>query len=377
MTSRKPESLLSADHIAAARRPFEEASSLPAAAFVEPEVFQRERDRIFEREWLCVGRVDQVGEPGCFFTLDLMGDKLVVVRDLEGQVRVLSRVCPHRGADLVQGHGQRRSFQCPYHAWSFHLDGRLSGAPYMEGRKHFDRAACRLPELRSEVWQGWIFVNFDDAARPLGEQLGGLDRFLAHFDMEGAVAVETAEFDSPWNWKVLVDNFMEAYHHIATHNDTLEPFLPAKLSWSPDNEGPYSIVVMPSIEAGEAAASREAPDGSDPHVLVAAVVFPFHLFAVNADSLTWYLLLPDRHDHFTLKVFTCFPKAVVDDPGQSDVVTGLQGLTQTIHMQDIAACDATWSGLNARSFEQGMLSPLERPIWQFNQWWLDRVDDGA
>ena len=374
MTTDPDAPLLSPGRVEAARRPFEEARTLPAEAFTSRAVFAREHERLFSSEWLCAGRVDQVAEPGAWLALDLMGDKLVIVRDLAGEVRVLSRICPHRGAELVQGSGQQRSFQCPYHAWSFHLDGRLSGAPHMEGALGFDRASCRLPEIRSEIWQGWIFVNFDDDAPALGGQLAELDRFLAHFDIEGAVAVETAEFDSPWNWKVLVDNFMEAYHHIATHKDTLQPVLPAARSWTPTNEGPYSVLVMPSIEAAEGA-PHVAPDGSDPHVLIAAVVFPFHLFAVNDDSLTWYLLLPDRHDHFTLRVFTCFPKAVLEDPEQADLVTGLQGLTKTIHMQDIDACDATWAGLNARSFEQGHLGPLEKPIWQFNQWWLDRMLD--
>ena len=358
-----------------ARRPLEEARTLPAAAFTDPRIFEREWARLFEGEWLCVGRVDQVAEPGAYRTLDLVGDKLVLVRDLEGAVRVLSRVCPHRGADLVQGRGTRRSFQCPYHAWSFHLDGRLSGAPFMEDSSGFDKAACGLPEIRSEVWQGWVFVNLDGEAEPLAERLSGLDRFLSFFEMEDAVAVETAEFDSPWNWKVLVDNFMEAYHHIATHKDTLEPMLPGRRSWSPDNDGPWSALVMPSVDAGEGAASRAAPDGSDPHVLVAAVVYPFHLFAVTADSLTWYLLLPERFDHFTLQVYSCFARDVLDAPEHAEMVAGLQAFTTAVHQQDIVACDATWSGLNARSFEQGVLSPLEKPIWQFNQWWLSRMLD--
>lgn len=372
-SSRPP--LLSAAGVAGARRAFEEAATLPADAFTSVDVYEREVEQVLVREWLCVGRVDQVANPGDYFTLDLLGDALVVVRDLGGTVRVLSRICRHRGAELVQGAGNRRSFQCPYHAWTFHLDGRLSGAPYMDGAKGFDKASCRLPEIRMETWQGWVFVNLDGRAEPLAERLAPLDRFLAHYDIEGSVAVETATFDSPWNWKVLVDNFMEAYHHIATHVDTLQPVMPAARSWVPDNQGPYSVLVMPSADAPNDGADHVPPDGSDHGLLVAAVVFPFHLFAVNEDSVTWYLITPEGHDRFTLRVYTCFSRDVLDDPDKRELVDGLQAITRVIHMQDIEACDATWRGLNARSFEAGVLGPLEKTIWQFNQWWLERMVD--
>ena len=265
----------------------------------------------------------------------------------------------------MSGFGNARSFQCPYHAWTFALDGRLVGAPHMEGAD-FDKESCRLPELRSETWQGWIFVNFDPEARPLAPRLAGLSERLAHFRMQDMVAVETGTFDSPFNWKVLVDNFMEAYHHIATHRDTLEPIFPGARSHTPDNDGPWSILFMPDVEGNDPA--KTGVGG-----LVAAVVFPFHLFAPSEHSLAWYQLLPESHDRFTLRVYSCFPREVLDDPAQAELVSGLQAFTRSVHLQDIEACEATWAGLNARSYEAGRLAPLEKPIWQFNQWWMERM----
>jgi len=159
------------DAVSGALLPLARASTLPAPAFTSPRVYEREIERLFRREWLCAGRVDQIPESGDYMCLDLLGARLVVVRDHDGRVRVLSRICRHRAADVVGGSGNTRSFQCPYHAWTFALDGRLVGAPHMDGVEGFERSDCGLPELRSELWEGWIFVNFDPEAAPLGPRL--------------------------------------------------------------------------------------------------------------------------------------------------------------------------------------------------------------
>ena len=385
MTAKHTAGILSDERLAGARRALERASTLPAEAFTSPAVYAREQERILSREWLCAGRADQVPGPGDYLTLDLLDEQLVIVRGQDGVVRALSRACRHRGAEVVSGSGNARSFQCPYHAWTYALDGRLVGAPHMDGAADFDRSRCGLPEIRSELWEGWIFVNLDPEAAPLGPQLEPLSKLLAGYRMAEMIAVETAVFDSPFNWKVLVDNFMEAYHHIAIHRDTLEPIFPAELSHAPDNHGPYSLLIMPAKPAPET--DGESPlgglpsvgplDADEAHRLVAAVVYPFHLFAPSAQGLTWYQILPAGFDRFTLRIFTCFPRAALDDPRHRPAVEALQEFTRLVHHQDIEACEATWAGLQARSFESGRLGPLEKPIWQFNQWWIERMIDGG
>lgn len=374
--------LLSPESVAGARRPLEEATTLPREAFTSPAVFERETGRVLRREWLCIGRTDQVPNPGDYVTLDLLGEKLVVTRDKSDQIRVLSRVCPHRGAEVVRGRGNAPSLRCPYHSWTFALDGALLGAPMMDRAKDFDRAACALSSVRCEIWQGWIFVNFDPAADALGPRLETLDEKLAGFRMADMVATEPLVFDSPFNWKILVDNFMEAYHHIAIHRDTLEPLFPAKLSHVPDTDGPYSLLVMPTTE-GPAPEIGELPTHGalepwQEESLLAAVVFPFHLFAPSAATLTWYQLVPASHDRFELRIHPCAPRATLEDPRFAEGLEAYRSLLDVIHRQDIAACEAVWAGLSARSFVPGRLNPLERSIWQFNQWWLERmVDDEA
>jgi len=360
----------SEEALARALRPLAEAATLPSEAFTSDVVYAREVETAFRGQWLCVGREDQVASAGDFLCVDLLGERLVVVRGKDDEIRVLSRICRHRGAELIAGRGSTRSFSCPYHAWTYHLDGQLGGAPQMEGVASFDRADFGLTHFKSSSWEGFLFVNLDGKAAPLGESLAPLSDFISHYGIAGKKSYETATFESPFNWKVLVDNFMEAYHHIATHRNTLQPTLPGERSWTPDNEGPYSILVMPGKDAPDA---RDKPDGSDPAMLLACVVYPFHLFAVSEHSTVWYQLFPRAHDDFTLKIFACFSDDDHESASREELVEMTGKILTAIHLEDIDACEATWAGLNTPTYSQGRLSLLEKTIWQFNQWWAEKV----
>ncbi len=380
--SEPKETSLSAASLASARRPLERATTLPSQAYTSPALFERETDRILRREWLCIGRADQVPNPGDYYTLDLLGEKLVVTRDKSGEIRVLSRICVHRGAEIVSGRGSAPSLRCPYHSWTYALDGKLLGAPLMDRVEDFVASKCGLPVIRAEVWEGWLFANFDPKAPPLGPQVAPMAKLLANYRMSDMVATEPLIFDSGFNWKVLVDNFMEAYHHIAIHRSLLEPLFPARLSHVPDNEGPYSVLVMPTDKEQPAPAIGNLPphgalEDWQERSLVAAVVFPFHLFAPGAETLTWYQLIPQTVDRFELRIHLCAPRTTLDDPQFAESLTSFREVLGVVHQQDIGACEAVWSGLGSRSFEAGRLSHLERSIWQFNQWWIARMDGSA
>jgi phenylpropionate dioxygenase-like ring-hydroxylating dioxygenase large terminal subunit len=367
--------LLSPSQLAAARLPLEKASTLPAHVYTSPQVYQREVEQLFLREWICVGRVDQVQTPGNYFTLDLLGDKLVVTRDKEGTIHVLSRVCRHRAAEIVQGTGNAQSFQCPYHRWTYRLDGQLIDAPFMEQADGFDKTACRLPELRSEIWEGFIFVNFDANAQPLGPTLAPLAKMLANYKLSEMVTTEPLVYDSRYNWKVLVENFMESYHHIGPHSDTLRLSFPASRSFAVDNEGPYSILVLPgnddfgpdgfSVIAGLEEWQRTS--------LIACVVYPFHLFALSAHNLAWYQILPNSVDHFTLLIHLGFPRSAFEHREFETKAQEHRELAKTIHQEDIDVCESVWGGLNSRQARPGRLSHLEKALWQLNKWWIERM----
>lgn len=371
---------IAATDLAAARAPLEEAAPLPPGLYTSAAVYSAEVEHIFRREWICVGRADQVPERGNYLSLELFDEPLMLVRGDDYNVRVLSRVCRHRAAEVASGAGKTGAFRCPYHAWTYRLDGSLHAAPLMDGARRFDVARCGLREFRTAAWEGWVFVNLDGNAEPLEPQLAPLSTMLANYRMADMVATEPLEFDSPFNWKILVDNFMEAYHHIAIHRTTFEPNFPAAQSNVPDNTGPYSVLQMPVRENADLSAVLPAlpPHGpltdSERARLVAAAVFPVHLFAPAGESLVWYHILPTSHEHFTLRIHVCVPRATLDNPACAADIAALRDFVSHIHHEDIGACEAVWRGIRAPSAVAGRLSPLERSLWQFNQWWLSHMD---
>ena len=365
---------LSAEEIARVRLPPESAWTLPPAAYVRGDIHDLEGERILRRSWAPLARVDQAPEPGDFIALDLAGQPVLLVHGLDGEFRVMANVCRHRAAPLAQGAGRRKLFTCPYHAWSYDTEGRLAAAPLMDGASDFPREDCRLTQFRSEVWEGFVMANLDPQAAPFAPQVETLRRYFEAFGVGDMVVARTLTYDSGWNWKVLVENFMEAYHHLAAHAQTLEPAFHARDSSVPENDGPWSVLHMPAAapDPGRPRLIEGLPDWQA-GALFAAVAFPHFMFALHGDGMAWYQVLPATGDRFTLKIHVCVPRHVLEMEGAEDVLAALEQATAAIHAEDIVVNDLVWRGLNAPATGQGRLSPLERSIWQMNQWWLARM----
>ena len=366
---------LTVDEIARVRQPLERAYTLPPAAYTSDDIYAREVETIMRKSWLPLARIDQIPEPGNYVCMDVFGQPIMVVHGTDGEIRVMSRVCLHRAAPIAEGAGTRKLFTCPYHAWSYDTAGQLIRAPLMEGAADFSEKDCQLPQIKSEVWEGFILANFDSKAAPFAPQVSGFGEYFSKFKLADMVVVRTLEFDSHWNWKVLVENFMEAYHHIAIHSQTFEPVFHARDSKIPDNDGPWSILHMP-------AAQHDAPPGLPPvggledwqaRDLFAGVLFPHFLIGIQGNGIAWYQVLPESADRLVLKIHICVPKSSTDIAGFDEIAAGTEEMVSVIHHEDIAANDLVWRGLTAPMTEQGRLSPLEKSIWQLNQWWIEKM----
>jgi phenylpropionate dioxygenase-like ring-hydroxylating dioxygenase large terminal subunit len=361
---------------------------LPPACYTSPEFYTQETERIFRRDWLCVGRVDEVAEPGDYLSLDLLGEPLVMVRDAAGEVRVLSRVCRHRAMPVVSGSGRARAFVCPYHTWTYALDGRLLGAPEMSQTPGFDPAGCRLPSLRSEVWEGFVFVSLDPQAPALGPSLVGLAALCRNYDLATLKTVRSVTFDMDcgWNWKLMCENFMEPYHHIGTHRQSLEPLMPARRSVTLDPDGPYAVVHMRYRE-GDRSTDHDRWGASELPVVerlseeernraTLVHIFPTGLLTLLPDHVEFYRLFPEGPGHVRLEKLICVPPAVADratfEAEMAQIVKGFL----TIRDEDVAICRAVQEGLGSRFAAPGRLCHLEKTIWQFARYVADRVGDG-
>jgi choline monooxygenase len=202
------------------RADLERGATLPASWYSDPEVLRLEYDRIFRRSWLYAGVASDAAQPGAFFTC-LAGDvPVVVVRGREGELRGFVNVCRHRGHEVVQGCGRRETLQCPYHAWTYDLDGTLRAAPRSEREPGFDRGEWSLLPVSVATWGPLVFVNVDGTAPPFEDVLAdvpqrlraqGLD--LEQLEYRG----RSRELVVEANWKIAVENFLECYHCPVAH----------------------------------------------------------------------------------------------------------------------------------------------------------------
>src|SRR5438045_2532642 len=202
------------------------AKTLEQKYFVSPEVFAQEQEKIFSKKWVLVGHQSQIAKGGDYFVQEVAGESLIVLRDKDGRVRSFYNVCRHRGTRLREDrNGHLSVIQCPYHAWTYGLDGRLLGAPHMDDVPGFDKANYSLNPVHVALWEGFIFVNLADASTsrytrdyiPLEKWFAPLDRKFSHWNMSILRSAKRIEYDVRANWKLMFENYSECYHCPGVH----------------------------------------------------------------------------------------------------------------------------------------------------------------
>jgi len=358
------------------------AAALPARCYWSPEWYRREVEEIFLKQWLCVGRVDQVAKPGDYFTIRLLGEPLVIVRDEQDQIHALSTVCRHRAMEVVEGQGSKRSFQCPYHAWTYSLRGELIGAPEMDQTAGFSRSECRLPETRLETWEGFIFVNFDRSAEPLSPKLADLSKRLTNYQLADLCSTEPVVFEGKWNWKLMIENAMEFYHVLGLHQGPHDAML-ARLAITEDFNGTYEAVRGRFAEPGGTLWTESGNNSPFPVIDSLTpdqrqrgdffLIYPTHVFFVLPDSMVYYQTLPEGPDRMTLRINICLPRSTVQRADFEQSLKAARDALLYINEQDMWACASVQRGLSSRMAPRGRYSHLEQVIWQIAQYVMRRV----
>jgi phenylpropionate dioxygenase-like ring-hydroxylating dioxygenase large terminal subunit len=196
-----------------------EGRTLPFEWYSNPDVLRVERERIFRSAWQYVGRADQVAERGSFVACDAAGAPVLLVRDQQDSLRAFRNVCRHRGSLVCEGEGTRETLQCPYHAWTYNLDGSLRAAPRTEREDAFDKSELGLVGVQVDTWGPFVFVNLDRGAAPLAEHLGELPELVAAagIDLGSLRFLERSSSEYEANWKICCENFLECYHCQVAH----------------------------------------------------------------------------------------------------------------------------------------------------------------
>jgi phenylpropionate dioxygenase-like ring-hydroxylating dioxygenase large terminal subunit len=384
---------IAADVAAVAARPLERATALPREAYVDEAFFQLEVERVFRPDWLCVAHVSELPETGDYVALELLGEPLIAIRGKDGAVRVLSRVCAHRAMDIMPDgsgfprKGSTRLLSCPYHAWTYELDGRLRGCPHMQNAAGFDRADWPLPEVRSEVWNGFVFVNLDGKAAPLFEQYADFDRQIAPWNVQDMVVAISMDWECEFNWKVMVENWLESYHHIGAHQTTLNPMMPGENTWTEPEHPHFIRAHLPFTEALRAEVRRalagETPEPGFRPVpgLTEAqqmewglfVGCPSFMFLTMRDRVLWYRLAPISAGRCRLQTLTLVTRETAADPAFPAMLESETPLLRDFHMEDMVINAGVQKGLASTFAGRGPLSHLEEPLWLLQRYVAARL----
>ncbi len=329
------------------------AHALEAQRYTDPGEFRREQERLFRRVWQHAGHVSQLERPGDYFAFELHGRSLFCVRGRDADVLAFYNVCMHRGHRLVEGAGSKRTLVCPYHAWSYELDGRLRRAPGTEKVAGFDRSRICLTPVRCEVLGGFVFVNLDPDAEPMEHWYPGLAAGLEEFlpDLHRLMPTYTREVVERCNWKVTVENYSECYHCRLNH--------PTFASGVVDADG-YDIVpsghILRHVTRSVSADAMSYPVDPDSHPRALDYTswflwptFSFQVYPGNVLNTYEWQVMDQRTTRVIRRWFSV-------DGIESDTLYRLaeQDLNTTV-AEDIRLVEAVQRGLESGGYRPGPL----------------------
>jgi phenylpropionate dioxygenase-like ring-hydroxylating dioxygenase large terminal subunit len=384
--------------VAAARPcllPVSEAQLLPVEAYTSQSFWAFEKEAIFSREWLCIGHVSEVPNVGDHLPLTVLDEPVLMVRGDDG-IRVLSSVCRHRGHPIVGGvkeipvdgrclHG--RALVCPYHSWTYNLDGSLRGAPSMSQTTPLEtlRRTMRLPEIRSEIWHGLVFVNFDDNAPMLAPQLAKLDAEFRGYGFGELVLGHVFPQQSlGWNWKLHHENALEPYHTPYVHRNHHDA-VPAELTQFydfEDGDGQVMRTTRFAAEDGdlfETSGTRRLPDieglsDEQRRRVLFVSIMPSAVAVLQPSFVTITFVNPRSAGTVDTRRLNLYSRAAAASPDFDTIRREQFDRMKTIIMQDQTTQVALQQAYGSRFAPTGRFSHLETAITQLNQWIIGKYD---
>ena len=344
------------------------AKSLPQKYFVSPDIFTKEQAEIFSKEWLLVGHQSQIPDAGDYIVQRVNRESLIVIRDRGAKIHGFFNVCRHRGSRLIEDNcGNRTAIQCPYHAWTYGLDGRLIGAPHMDEVSGFEKADYPLHPVNLELWEGFIFVNLKKNPEPLKKWFAPLSGKFSHWNMSILEPAKRIEYDVSANWKLMFENYSECYHCPGVHPQ-LQKVSPYDSAENDLREGPFlggfmKINLGKSLTmSGNACAAFVGKIENLQQVFYYSI-FPNMLLSLHPEYVMVHQLWPQSPERTLIVCDWLFhPDAFSrKDFNPQD---GIEFWDMT-NKQDWHVCELSQQGIASRAYQPGPYSARESipPAW--------------
>lgn len=357
------------------------ATGLPARCYISPEIFALEREHILLRNWFFVARTEELPHPGDYRAIETVGGPVLLTRDETGELHAFANTCRHRGCILLEGRGNKRSVVCPYHAWTYRLDGRLRAAPGMQAVPGFVLDEYGLLPVRKAVWEGCLFLNFDDAAPDLASHLGDFPALLASHRFGDMICTWRDEIDVACNWKLLLENAMESYHTAFVHAATVG----AQTTVTFPTHGEWHAIQVQSRTSIATLDQSGGQSGGPPFPPIAGlsdqaqqgafftVIEPMTQFACAQDSMWWLVVRPVAVDRTVLSLGGCFPRDTVALPDFAARAQAYYHRWRRVAEEDVGILEKQQRGLRSHKYRPGPSSSRDDVVHAMNDWICARL----
>jgi phenylpropionate dioxygenase-like ring-hydroxylating dioxygenase large terminal subunit len=328
----------------------EDASTIPASWYTQPEMLQLELRAVFGRTWQVIGRTDQLSSEGGYITAQVGNEPVLAVRGADGSLKAFFNVCRHHAAAVAtEPCGKAQSFRCPYHGWTYGLDGSLKGAPEFNEVRNFDRASNGLVPVRIDTWEQFVFVALDPDTPPLHEFLGGLAELVSPLDIQSLRFFARKVYTLNCNWKVFVDNYLDGGYHVPHLHKGLNSALDYK-QYTIENGQRYSVQSSPMVHSHEDGAVAATRQGDRAYYLW---LYPNFMINVYEGVTDTNLVVPLSVDK-TQVIFDFF----FDKTGPEHAPRNAASIavSEKIQEEDVGICESVQRGLHSRAYGAGRLS---------------------
>lgn len=350
---------------------------LPGGIYTSQEIYQREIDEYFSKEWLFMGRAEQFEKPGDFQARRILGRPVLLAKNKEGVIQAFHNMCRHRGVEVAEGEGNARNFKCPYHGWTYDLNGQLVGAAYMKDTEDFDQATCRLPAIHLDIWRGNIFINFAQDPKPFAEATADLERDFAMLRSERVRLADITRTTLQCNWKFFHENLMDYYHVGVLHAKTFGQ----RFSWTPEN-----LVLKPGGGLTmRYLASPSTPDGvslfgkapwleEEENSFACTAYYPPNLTLFGRiDMVKIITAWPTGPDSCEVSIYMMFPEEFFSHEDFEKKVDVYRAYQKQIYDEDRSMIESMQRAMALPNYEPGRLSVMEKPIHHFLGSYVDRM----
>lgn len=357
-----------------------DARALPLDMYKSADLFSDEMENIFRQDWICVGRLEQVQNSGDYFTADIAGEQIVVVRGKDSTLRALSSICRHRYMTVASGSGNTSRFICPYHRWIYGTDGVLRSAPHMEKPVEADGSACRLPEFHTETWFGFIFVSLTEKPAPFAPQMQEAERIMAPYEMDGWRTAVAYDDVWPGNWKLGMETGLEGYHIEGLHPNSFAGLMSSrgcKFQAAGELWNSYRIDVDLDHPLGmQSRPYAERMGGDELTSAPTLSVYPNTNISCSQGNANWLTFLPiNPGETRVMGGFLVPPDEYERLQSAPEELEQTHQIIEMINNEDAAAMIDLQKNVESRVAKPGQLNVREEPLLYFYRYLSGRLGE--